>query len=148
MPNRQYAKLFYICVNIHLSPHINMAGLTTDTQPTQQSHLTASHQVRLEDTKLCEASTRTASIRTHLIAKMNITNYYKPALGRSASFQTLTYSCGRFSLGFRQFCSTQLAYRLCPFPTNCPLTYRPEPYGLPPARTTRASPDRVGGRCR
>jgi len=33
-------------------------------------------------------------------------------------------------------------------PTNCPLTYRRSPHGLPPARTTRASPDRVGGRCR
>jgi hypothetical protein len=125
-----------------------MAGLTTDTGPTRQFHLTTLHRVRLEDTKLYGSSTRTAYIRTHLIAYMAIQITTRPALGRSASFQTLTYSCRCFSLGFRQFCSTQLVYRLCPFPTNCPLTYRPEPYGLPPARTTRASPDRVGGRCR
>lgn len=138
---------FTFCVNIHMSPHIDIAGLTTDTGLTQQFHFTASHLVRLEVTEYARQAYGQHPYG-HISSPYRYTNYYKASVRTVCIFPNPRGSFGRLSLGFRQVCSTQLVYRLCPFPTNCPLTYRPEPYGLPPARTTRASPDRVGGRCR
>lgn len=99
---------FTFCVNIHLSPHIDIAGLTTDTGLTQQFHLTASHQVRLEVSEYAGQAYGQHPYG-HISSPYGYTNYYKASVRSVCIFPNSRGSFGWLSLGFRQVCSTQLA---------------------------------------